>query len=283
MKRFCYSLLLILFIGGAASAQGPLRFHCERDTIRIVEILDRAKGLRGAEATMALVNEFLDCKYSDENIEGEDEALVINVDEVNDRSLLDNVVALKRTLESPNPDWRDFAQNLENVKYRKGERSDFASRLHYLSDWIQDNTYKGNVKELTDGMVASRVTHKSLDRMSHEAELYPALKDSATLERLKMVEMGLRSVRVPYLAKEMIYDKRIVPDLTDGDVIVFLTKDRDYDIEHLGYIVLEEGKVHLIHASKEDGKVVKEQKPVSDYFRHDGKHIPGFRIIRISD
>lgn len=269
------------FVGGAA--QGTVRFHCEKDTARVIEILDKVKGLKGAEATMAIINEFIGCPYSDEELEGENESLVVNVDEVSDRSLLDNVVAMQRTLVSPNPDWRDFARNLENVRYRKGERSDFASRLHYMADWISDNIYKGNVKELTDGLAASRTTQKSLDRISHEIDRYPALKDSATLERMKIVEMGLRSVRVPYLPKETINDKRVAPEFSDGDIIVMLTKDRDLDADHVGFIVLDEGKAYMLHASKEAGKVLKESRTINDYFRHGGKHIPGYRIIRIED
>ncbi len=266
---------------GVAAAQGPLRFHCERDTTRIIEILDKAKGLSGPEATMAIINEFIGCPYSDEELEGVEEALVVNVDAVNDRSLLDNVVAMKRTLVSPNPDWRDFTRNLENVRYRKGERSDFASRLHYMADWISDNTYKGNVKELTDGLASSRSTQKSLDRITHEADRYPALKDSATLDRMKMVEMGLRSMRVPYMPKETI--NRLGKELRDGDIIVLLTKDRDIDASHVGFIVMEGGKPFMIHASPEAGKVIKEPKMIDDYFRHGGKQIPGYRIIRIED
>ncbi len=281
MKKFVFFVLLVCVGCGFAAAQGPLIFHCDKDTVRVIEILDKAKGLSGAEATMAIINEFMGCSYSDESQEGENEALVINVDEVNDRTLLDNVVAMKRTLVSPNPDWRDFVRNLENVRYRKGERSDFASRLHYMADWISDNTYKGNVKELTDGLPSARSTQKSLDRITHEIDLHPALKDSATLERMKFVEMGLRSIRVPYLPKESI--NRLSKDLHDGDIIVMLTKERDTDADHVGFITIDGGKAYLIHASKEAGSVVKEPKTIDDYFRHGGKNIPGYRIIRIED
>lgn len=281
MRKVIVTMLLAFCGSFVGAAQGTVRFHCEKDSARVIEIIDKVKGLKGPEATIAIVNEFIGCPYSDESPEGEDECLVINVDEVNDRSLLDNVVAMKRTLVSPNPDWRDFARSLENVRYRKGERSDFASRLHYMADWISDNTYKGNVKEQTDGLPSARSTQKSLDRITHEADRYPALKDSATLDRMKMVEMGLRSIRVPYLPKESI--NRLAGDLHDGDIIVMLTKERDIDADHVGFVVIEGGKPYMIHASQEAGKVVKEPRTIDDYFRHGGKHIPGYRIIRIED
>ena len=46
--------------------------------------------------------------------------------------------------------WRDFIYNLKRMRYRSGEINGYPSRLHYVSDWIVDNRFRGNFADRSE-------------------------------------------------------------------------------------------------------------------------------------
>lgn len=286
MNRIITSITLLLAATSQMSADvhdTDIRFHCERDTARINRILENTVKLDRKDATEALINEFLGTPYKESTLEGETEQLTINVDEVDDRTLVDNIVSLRRSLNAAVPVWRNFADRLENVRYRKGQLWGYASRLHYPSQWVGENVYRGNVKEITENLPGNQQTNKSLIYMSRHRDEFPALKDSSIYEGIRDMEASYRSHRYPYMRKESIGKKQVVEMLRTGDIIMLLSKDPDLDVSHMGFIRIRDGKAYLIHASKEAGKVVEEKNPLDDFFRHEGRNYAGYRIIRIEE
>lgn len=286
MNRFITTIALLLAATPALLADVPeseIRFHCERDTARINRILEKTVRLDRKDAVEAIIAEFIGTPYKEGTLEGETELLTINIDEMDARTLVENVVAMSRSLNAAVPVWRNFADRLENVRYRKGEIWGYVSRLHYPSQWVGENVYRGNVKEITENLPGNQQTSKSLIYMTRHRDEYPALKDSSIYEGIRDMESTYRSHRYPYMRKESIGKKQVVEELRTGDIILLLSKDPDLDASHMGLIRIRNGKAYLIHASKEAGKVVEEKNPLDDFFRHEGRNYAGYRIIRIEE
>lgn len=153
----------------------------------------------------------------------------------------------------------------------------YASRLHYISDWIVDNNHRGNMTEVTDRIGRADHQIKTLDYMSQNRNLYPALKDSATFAKLKNAEIGFRSHRFPYIKTMNIKGA----ELREGDIVAITTSTKGLDVTHMGVVTLKNGTPHLIHASSKAGKVVEDELPLHEYVRRN-RNATGIRVIRIN-
>ena len=104
---------------------------------------------------------------------------------------------------------------LETIRYHNGYANGYASRLHYISDWVISNTHRGYIKDVTDRIPQSDVQIKTLDFMSRNRSKYPALSDSATFEGIKNMEVGYRSHRFPYIKSARLSSKPIINALKE--------------------------------------------------------------------
>lgn len=177
--------------------------------------------------------------------------------------------------------WRDFANNLENVRYREGRIDGYASRLHYISEWAVDNTSRGNIEEITKDVPGARELIKTINFMSTHRDSYPALKDDETFNTIKKYEDGYRNHKTYYLKKEQLNGKGICNAVQEGDFVGLVCKTPGLDISHMGMVVKnEKGELVVIDASMTGGKVMKEPKPIVEYLRPK-KGVIGVRFFRI--
>ncbi len=256
----------------------------ESDTTRITEILVEAssKDLSTPNETMAFIGKkFIGTPYTASTLEGTPEMLTVNLDGMDCTTFIETVAAMAITIAENRNSWQDYLYNIENLRYRHGKMDGYSSRLHYVSDWIVDNTHRGNIREVTDRLPGSAYQVKTLDFMTGHRDSYPALKDSMEFERMKSVEVGYRSHRFPYIKSAALQGKGMASTLQSGDIIAFTTKTAGLDVSHLGIILIEDGVVRLLHASSKAGKVVVDPQPLAEYLRKN-RNITGGRIIRIA-
>lgn len=254
------------------------------DTTRITEILIEAssKDLSTPNETMAFIGKkFIGTPYTASTLEGTPEMLTVNLDGMDCTTFIETVAAMAITIAENRNSWQDYLYNIENLRYRHGKMDGYSSRLHYISDWIVDNTHRGNIREVTDRLPGSAYQVKTLDFMTGHRDSYPALKDSMEFERMKSVEVGYRSHRFPYIKSAALQGKGMASTLQSGDIIAFTTKTAGLDVSHLGIILIENGVVRLLHASSKAGKVVVDPQPLAEYLRKN-RNITGGRIIRIA-
>lgn len=261
-----------------------MRFHCERDTAEVNELLQagRASGLKsGNELVTFYAHKLLGRPYVAHTLEGEQEMLTINVDELDCTTLVETLYALSRATLEGRYSWRDYAHHLEDVRYRHGTMSDYASRLHYMSDWLMENRTRGNVVEVTSDVDGVRYKVKTINFMSQHRDKYPSLADSVQFSRVKQVEVGYVNHRFPYLRKESLSRKKVAAELRSGDMVGLVTTVEGLDISHLGIIEKDAGGVlHLLHASSVGGKVMLEETPLSEMLRQ-RKSVIGVRVWRL--
>lgn len=292
MKHIISFILLAVFSNFAAAAQSPsqrVRFHdIDKDTVRITEILTTV--LRNDPGTpgqrMEMIGRmFLDTPYVAHTLEvdsGQPEVITVNIDELDCTTFVETVAALARTVGEGRSSWRDFLYNLENLRYRGGEMTDYASRLHYISDWIVDNSFRGNVKEMSGSFPKPSYTTKSINFMSANRDKYTALSDSTQYARILGVENGYRNHRFPYIKTQDLSNKAVKAAFNTGDIAALTTNWKNLDVTHLGIVVLIDGEPYLMHASSSLGKVVITTVPLDEFMRRN-RNLTGLRVFRVQE
>lgn len=295
MKKFLFLIMVMLMACGAkqssqqvAQAATPaattqMRYHCENDTVLINDLLKKGydSGLNDANALVEFyAKQFLGTPYVAHTLEADEEILTINVHQLDCLTFIETLYALTRATLNQRYSWRDYAANIENVRYRGGTMRDYSSRIHYISEWIIDNHMRGNLVEVTPDLPHADYMVKDIDYMSKNPDKYRQLKnDSAMVEKIKRYE--LRRHRFPYLKRSWLNDKEVKAALRTGDFVSLVTRAEGLDVSHNGIIVKDEkGDPYLLDASMSGGKVMLEGKPLFKYLEKSKTNI-GIRVFRM--
>lgn len=281
MTRYIFTIIAFLTTL-SLSAQRPTRFHNEQaDTSAITKILielDRSHTQDNQHIVAEAARNFIGKPYVSGTLEGDSEILTVNVDEFDCTTLVEICVAMAMTIDSKRNSWHDFLYNLEQLRYRGGTIGGYASRLHYISDWIVDNSHRGILQEVTDRIGKADYVVKTLDFMSSHRDSYPALKDENNFARIKNAEIGYRSHRFPIIKPQNLK----TADIREGDIIAIATSTKGLDVSHIGIATIIDGVPHLIHASSKAGKVISDPLPLQEYLRKN-RTATGIRVIRLKD
>lgn len=266
-----------------AATTAQMRFHCDSDTTVINQLL--AKGYESNITDANALVEFyarqlLGTPYVAHTLEGDEEMLTINIHELDCLTFIETLYALTRATLEHRYSWRDFAANIENVRYRGGKMGDYSSRIHYMSEWIIDNNMRGNLKEITPDLPHADYLVKNIDYMTKHPDQYRQLKnDSVMVEKIRRYE--LRNHRYPYLKRSWLNDKGVKAALRSGDFVSLVTKMDGLDVSHNGIIIVDEkGDPYLLDASMSGGKVMLEDKPLFKYLERSKSNI-GIRVYRM--
>lgn len=283
--RFSILLLTPLLVFQAKAVNlDEISFHNEQsDTTKITNILVKYVDVKDSgERILEIGKEFLGSPYIAHTLEGEKEMLTVNLDELDCTTFVETVMALSYTAGERRTSWRDYVYNLERIRYRKGKLDGYASRLHYISDWIIDNSYRGNFVEVTNRLPLHSYTIKNIDFMSTHRDSYPALADSVTFEKIKNTEVGYRNHRYPYIKTRDLYSKAVKESLKDGDIVALTCNLKDLDVSHMGIIVKKEGEPYLMHASSSNGKVEITKVSLCEFMKRN-RNLTGIRVIRFEN
>ncbi len=278
------SILIIIAItifGSLGASAQAVRFANEAsDTARITKILVEECRLDHPGNTERIARQFIGTPYASGTLEHSPEMLTVNLDSLDCTTFVETVLALTYTAAEHRQSWRDFTYNLQRLRYRQGEVDSYASRLHYPSAWIVDNTSRGNSKELTADVPGARYNVKSLDYMSSHRDAYPALTDSANYADIRKMEAGFSNHRYPVVKTPQVKNKALMQVAKPGDVVLLTTSTRGLDATHMGILTFDGKEFHLIHASKKAGKVIEDQQTLSEYLRRNRNE--GIRIVRLT-
>ena len=292
MKKIFFLMLILL--GACAPKQSTqqvaqaatvaqMRFHCDSDTIVINKLLMQGhkSGINEANALIEFyARQLLGTPYVAHTLEADEEVLTINIHELDCLTFIETLYALTRATLNGRYSWRDFAANIENVRYRGGEMGDYSSRIHYISEWIIDNNVRGNLVEVTPDLPHVDYMIKNIDYMTHHTGSYRQLKnDSVMVEKIRRFE--LRNHRFPYLKRSWLNDKAVKAALRSGDFVSLVTKTEGLDVSHNGIIIVDDkGDPYLLDASMSGGKVMLEGKPLFKYLEKSKTNI-GVRVFRM--
>ena len=192
------------------------------------------------------------------------EELVVDLRELDCMTLVENCLALSRTLQLLSPDYEAFEQQLRQIRYRNGAINGYVSRLHYTTDWIFDNSGKGIVEDVTYAL-GGRKYKVNVNYMSENYQKYPRLAaDSEAVRQIVLVEQAINARNnYYYIPKEEIAQRQ--SQIKNGDIICFTTAISGLDISHFSIAYWDKNQLTFIHASSKAKKVIINSESLIDY------------------
>ena len=253
----------------------------ERVFEELIEFLDKKKSLTTSlgQLVVEIGKFFLGKPYVDGTLDtGKSEHLVVNLREFDCVTFVENVIALSRCVKSRQKSFEAFRRVIKEIRYRNGRLQGYASRLHYFSDWIQDNQKKGIVRDIT-AKIGGKSYRKTINFMTTHSDLYPALKDVMILRRMKSVERAISRRSLYSVPKRFV--RTLEDQIQDGDVIAITTNTEGLDVQHVGFAVRVKNRIHLLHASSAERKVVLSKQTLYRYLMQ-SRVCSGIRVARIT-
>jgi hypothetical protein len=205
------------------------------------------------------------------------EHLIVNLREYDCVTFVENIVALVRLVRSRQKSFEAFQTFLQKIRYRQGRLQGYSSRLHYFSDWIHDNQKKDIVRDVT-AEIGGRPFKKTLTFMTTHPDLYPLLKDAANLWRMKSLERTISKRPLFFIPRKTL--RRSEDQLRDGDLIVITTNKEGLDVQHVGFAARVRNRIHLLHASGVEGKVILSEDTLYRYLMQ-SKTRSGIMVARV--
>lgn len=279
MRFLFISLFFFLFIGHT-SAFNP------QDSIRIESLLSSAKLLKKGENLMIYFGKkFEGTPYVPHTLDmNKEEELVVNTRGLDCTTFVENVLALTLCAQNKQYRFSDFRAMLQKIRYRKGNVA-YVSRLHYFTDWIEDNCAMGLVEKVESKKAPFTAIQKlDIDFMTTHSDSYAMLKaHKQWIPAIRDVEKKLTGKTYRYIPKKGVNGSKLLREtIKNGDIIAILTKKKGLDTSHIGIAFWEKDGLHLMNASQIHKKVVIEPMLFSTYMSKHPSQI-GIRVCRVAD
>jgi len=222
---------------------------------------------------------FLGLPYVASTLEGNPtERLVCKFDGLDCTTLVESAVSLAiAKMESLN--YEGYKSELTKLRYRDGIIDGYASRLHYVLDWMYENEKRGRLTDITS-KVGGVPYVKEINFMTNHANLYPSLASNEVWEKVREQESKINAREHSYIPKADI--QRAEPMLHDGDIVAFTSSVEGLDVNHMGIITKIGNRAYLLHASFALKKVILSNIPLAEYAASVPKHT-GLIVARLTD
>ena len=254
--------------------------YTEKDAEILADILSKYKD-ESDKPIATLIPElgkyFLGQEYVAHTLEvNEEEKLIVNLRELDCTTYAENLLALARTIKSENQTFEQFAKEIEKIRYRDGKRDEYPSRLHYFSDWIYNNKENDLVTTPADSF--GNPFPNKVSFMSNNPDSYKHLKNNPDyVSVIEQQEKEINEKSYFFIPKENIAEYEHL--LKEGDIIGLTTSINGLDVAHVGVLVEQDGKLHLLHASQSKLKVEISDEPISSFLKPESKNT-GIMIAR---
>ncbi len=282
-KRWGRVVLPLVLCGMLSQrAAGQVTYEAA-DSSTICQLLHDAPKNAG---TLWFARHFIGRPYVAHTLEVNDyEQLVVNTRQLDCTTLVETVAALTLCHQQGQRQWQDYVRQLRQLRYRGGVIADYPSRLHYFSDWIEDNEQCSFVKEIQSSQAPfTAVQRIHVNYMSEHPQHYKALREHPEhVAVIRAQEQQLTGHERRYIPKDKVVNSRLLrKTIHDGDIIAITCRKPGLEIAHLGFAVWLKDGLHLLNASMLHKKVVLEPKTLYRYLRGQKSHT-GIRIIRLQE
>lgn len=265
MKFTFFTIILFLLAGQLFAQQMDYEPQDQVILKSICEKLQPEKNTSTANLVELVGKEFMGTPYVANTLEKMPEHLVINLRELDCTTFGENCLVIARIIKSGDTSFENYANELQKLRYRNGMIDGYPSRLHYFSDWIYENAQRGFLKRVSEEI--SHVPYPmETNFMSTHPDSYPQLKDNKDfVQKLKKKEAEISARKMYFLPKEKLAEYE--SQLRDGDIVGLTTSVPGLDITHVGIIVHVGDRVHLMHASSNEMKVIISEQPLEEYLK----------------
>lgn len=239
-----------------------LKYHTSDTNISIIDI----------------ASYFINTKYGSGNRGKKSEnKILINFSELDCVTYIETVISIYKTANKPSPNFCNFVNEIENIKYRDGCKILFPSRLHYFTDWLIDNTKRGNINCTTSELDSIRFC-KTINYMTQNRKLYPQLADTVFYNEMEIVEKNLNANQLYYLPKDKFENYK--QKIKHGNIIIFTTTTQGLDVSHVGFAYWKNNELYLLHASSKYKKVLISTSTLNEYLIQNSK-INGIMVAEV--
>ena len=201
------------------------------------------------EIIQAIGDSFLGQPYAEGVLDkSATEKLVITLDKFDCVLFVETVLAIARGVAAQDYNYQNFVNRIESQRYLNGKLNGYCSRLHYFSEWINDNQKRQTVENITVKLGGIPMD-KKLNFMSQHRSSYPQMiKDETTYQCIVNIEADLAKSTVNYIPENRI--KNVYSQLQPGDIVAVATAVKGLDVTHTGLVYRNrDGNIGLIHAS----------------------------------
>ncbi|MEG4073853.1 DUF1460 domain-containing protein [Microcoleus sp. Pol14C2] len=180
--------------------------------------------------------------------ESGEEKLIVTLNKFDCVLFVETVLAIARGIAVQDYDYQNLVNRIEEQRYLNGKMNGYCSRLHYFSEWINDNQKRQTVENIT-AELGGVPMNKTLNFMSqHRSSYAQMVKDEATYQCIVSQEAELAKTTVNYIPTNRI--KSVYSQLKPGDIVAVATDVKGLDVTHTGLVYRNaDGNLGLIHAS----------------------------------
>lgn len=283
MKR---SLLFILVLLSAITANAYETDYQKSDSMLVMKLLNNArKQPANTNYIIYFAKQLKGIPYVAYTLEvNKKEKLVINLRQLDCTTYVENVTALTMCIKEKKYTFRNFCDNIRKIRYRKGAEPHYTLRLHYFTDWIEDNTAKGICREIqSPNPPFTKRQEINVYYMSQHPSKYKMLKDNPQyISIIKKSEININKKSYKFIPKSEVKNTTLLRNtIHDGDIIATTTSLKGLDIQHLGFAIWHKDGLHMLNASSLHHKVVEEPMTLYKYLQKQ-KSMTGIRIIRLN-
>lgn len=229
------------------------------------------------EVIIKVAEHFLNTPYVGGTLEGTPEMCRYTFTGLDCVTFYENSLTLARMIKKGENSLEEFEKELTFIRYRNGILTDYSSRLHYTSDYFQNNVEKGVWEDITKEIGGIKL-EKKINFMSTHPQYYDALKnDTAMINKIAAIENNINKNEIYYIPKEKV--SSIEKQLRAGDIIGITSSVEGLDYNHTGLAYRDEkGLLRFFHASSTEKKVIIDER-LSDYLKKVRKHT-GISVMR---
>ena len=289
MSRYIYIIMCSLMLCITATAQHSTPYEVidtGQDRLVVERLLKEADALpAGSNPALFLARKFVGLPYVAHTLEVADpECLVVDTRRFDCTTLVEVVTALTICTFSHHTHYEDFLDVLMSLRYG-GLPVDYTSRIHYFTDWIEQNNSRGWVTDIqSPNPPFTAVQTLDLWFMSRCPDKYEMLrKHPEFIPGIRRQELAYKGRKFRYIPKAGVVDSPLMrKTVLDGDIIAITTSTPGLDIAHLGFAVWKKDGLHLLNASLTHKKVVEDQLTLGEYLKRH-KRFTGIRVVRINN
>lgn len=243
------------------------------DSIDIEHIL-----LQSPHTFIDIAKHFLETPYVAHTLENDsNEQLTINLRGFDCTTLVESCLAIYNTSQKKNTHFAGYVKELQKMRYRNGQVNGYSSRLHYVSEWIAQNTANNLFQDVTH-QLGGMQRSDSIFFMSSNAKLYKQLASNPEfISEIQQTEIKLNKLDRYFIPKVQVAD--IEPMLDEGWIVAISTDIKGLDFVHMGITIRVDGRIHLLHASSDAGKVVISDQPLVAYLASN-KRQSGIAVLK---
>ena len=212
------------------------------------QLTDRPFG----EIMQAIAEQFIGTPYMAGLLDKSNkETLVVTLKGFDCVLFIETVLAIARGVAVQDYAYENFRDRIQEQRYRNGQLNGYCSRLHYFSDWIDDNQNRRIVYNISK-FLGGIPLNNTLNFMTQNRQYYPQLANESEYECIVNQEAQLANLNIRYIPQDEI--ATIYPYLQPGDIIATATDIPGLDVTHTGLVYrFPDGGIGFIHASPSGG------------------------------